>query len=94
MIEVLNQKRQLVISSLLLKLSAKNPHDFEGTLNAHQVLLDLTDNEVTFALLLQKDNLSRLIQAACDLTNVNQPYALGALASIIKEYPDNERQLT
>jgi hypothetical protein len=41
----------------------------------------------------QKDNLVALIAASCDLKNPNQGYAISILISIIKEYPDYERQI-
>ena len=92
--EVLNTKRQEVIVSLIDCLSAKNKEDFEACLNAHQVLTELTENEITFGKLIQRDNVVRLIEAACDLQNKqNQGYALSVLANIIKEYPDYERSL-
>lgn len=92
--DVLNQKRQEVIIFLIDSLSAKNKNDFEACLNANAILTDLTEHNVTFSKLIQRDNVIRLMEAACDITNSNQSYALSVLASIIKEYPDFERSIS
>jgi len=52
MADVLNVKRQEVISKLIDSLSAKNKDDFEACLNAHTVLTELTENELTFGKLI------------------------------------------
>lgn len=44
MLEILNQKKQMVVQTLIQRLSAKNP-SLEYCLNAHAILLELTDNE-------------------------------------------------
>jgi hypothetical protein len=92
--DILSAKRQEVIVSLIESLSAKNKDDFEACLNASTILTDLTEHNVTFSKLIQRDNVIRLMEAACDITNVNQSYALSVLASVIKEYPDFERSIT
>lgn len=90
---ILNQKRQEVYLSLIENLSIKNKNDFEACLNAHLVLTEICDNEVAFAKLIAKENIVKLIEAACDIGNVNQSYALAVLTYIIKEYPENERHI-
>jgi hypothetical protein len=69
--DTLNAKRQEVVVSLIENLSAKNKNDLEASLNAHLILTELTESEITFLKLVQKDNFLRLIQAACDIQNVN-----------------------
>lgn len=38
-------------------------------MNAHSILLELADNEQTFGKLVEKENLTNLIKAACDIGN-------------------------
>lgn len=91
MYEVLNQKKQEVVDFLISKLSYHNK-DLEQTMNAHSVLLELADNEQTFGKLVEKENLTNLIKAACDINNtVNQAYALNIIITIIREFPDYEK---
>jgi hypothetical protein len=94
MSDTLNQKRQEVYLSLIESLSAKNHSDVEACLNAHLILTELCDNEVAFGKLIIKENIVKLIEASCDIGNVNQAYALAVLTYIIKEYPENERHLS
>lgn len=53
MIEILNTKRQEVVANLIDCLGAKNKN-FEATLNAQLILLELTDNEHLFGKLVEK----------------------------------------
>jgi hypothetical protein len=53
----------------------------------------MADNETTFGKLVQKDNMSLLIKAATDTRNPNQGYALNILSTVIKEFPDYEKQI-
>ena len=92
MSDVLNQKRQEVITALISNLSGRNS-DFEACLNAHTILSEMTEQAVTFTKLIQREVVVKLIEASCDIMNANQGYALAVLASIIKEYPDFERSL-
>lgn len=63
-------------------------------MNAHMILVELTENETTFGKLIQRENVVKLMEAACDLQNTqNQSYALAVLTHIIKEYPDYERSI-
>ena len=58
------------------------------------ILIELTENETTFGKLIQRENVVKLMEAACDLQNTqNQGYALAVLTHIIKEYPDYERSI-
>jgi hypothetical protein len=68
MYKVLADKKQHVIEYLIHKLSAANK-DFEQCLNAHTILVELTDNENTYGKLVEKGNLILLIKAACDINN-------------------------
>lgn len=77
---------------MLSRLSIKNK-DLELCLNAHTILAELADNESTFGKLVQKENMSLLIKAATDTRNTNQGYALNILTTLIKEFPDYERQI-
>lgn len=64
-------------------------------MNAHTILTELCENEITFAKIIQKDNILRLVEAACDLHNhLGQSYALAVLTTVIKEYPDFERSIS
>ena len=92
MIEVLNRRRQEVVSVLIDRLGLKNK-DFENTLNAQAILLEIADNEMLFGKLVEQQNLTKLIGHACDIKNVNQAYALHVLATIVKEYPSQESNL-
>jgi hypothetical protein len=95
MVDTLNQKRQEVIVALIAQISSKNRDDLEAALNGHTILTELCENEVTFAKLIQKENIHRLVEAACDLHNsMGQSYALAVLAHVIKEYPDFERSIS
>lgn len=63
-------------------------------MNAHSILLELADNEQTFGKLVERENLTNLIKAACDINNtVNQAYALNIIITIIREFPDYEKQI-
>jgi hypothetical protein len=85
---ILQEKKQEVIQYLISRLSSKNT-DIEQTLNAHTILLELTDNDATYGKLVEKENLIPLIKAACDINNtLNQGYALNILINIIKEFPE------
>ena len=70
MSETLNAKKQLVVSTLINRLTSRNL-DYDLCLNAHTILLELADNESTFGKLAEKENLIPLIRAACDLRNPN-----------------------
>lgn len=61
-------------------------------MNAHSILLELADNDSTFGKLVEKENLTNLIKAACDIGNtLNQAYALNIIITIIREFPDYEK---
>jgi len=53
---------------LIHKLSSNN-RDIEECLNAHTILVELTDNENTYKKLVEKENLTILIKASCDINN-------------------------
>lgn len=93
MLEVLTERKGFVIQQLIQALSQRND-DFEKTLNAQVVLQELADNEATFGNLVESRNLLSLIQAATDIRNTqNQSYACNVLSTIIKEFPDYEKQI-
>ena len=71
MSDTLNQKRQEVVLALISNLSAKNKNDFEACLNAHTILSEMTEQAVTFTKLIQREVVVKLIEASCDITNVN-----------------------
>jgi hypothetical protein len=73
-------------------LTYKNK-DFEECLNAHTILLELADHDQTFGLLVCKENFTQLIRASCDVRNPNVAYALNILVTIIKEFPNYDRQI-
>ena len=66
--DILNEKKQEVVDFLINKLSYKNKN-LEQTMNAHSVLLELADNEQTYGKLVERENLTNLIKAACDINN-------------------------
>ena len=68
MYEVLKEKKQEVVAFLINRLTHYNK-DLEQTLNAHSILLELADNEQTFGKLVEKENLTNIIKAACDISN-------------------------
>lgn len=93
MFQVLETKKQEVIQYLIQRLSSKNP-DFEECLNAHSILIELTENEQTYSKLVEKENLTHLIKAACDINNIqNQAYALNVIIHIIREFPDFDKRI-
>jgi hypothetical protein len=95
MVEVLNRKRQEVLTTLIDFLGPKNS-DFEKCLNAHLDLLEVADssNEFIFGRLIEAGNVQRLINHACDMRNPNQAYTLNALSVIVKEFPNYENTVT
>jgi hypothetical protein len=68
MADVLNAKKQEVISTLIDNLSSRNK-DFEACLNAQLVLLELVDSDQLFPKLIEVANVKRLLAAACDIRN-------------------------
>lgn len=92
MTEVLTQKRQEVIATLIERLGTSNK-DYENCLNANMILTELSDNEQLFGKLVETQNVTRLIVHACDIRNPNQSYALSVLTSVFKEYPNYEQQI-
>lgn len=90
--DTLTEKKQMVVRTLLERLSSKN-RDFELCLNAYTVLHDMADMETTFGKLVERENMQLLIKAATDTRNVNQGYALNILTTLIKEFPDYERHI-
>ena len=90
---VLSQKKQEVVALLIQSLTAQNK-DVEKCLNAHYVLAELSDNENTYGKLVEKDNLTMIIRAACDINNEhNSIYALNIIIRVIKEFPDYEKKI-
>jgi hypothetical protein len=68
--EVLNQKRHEVIGVLIDRVGSKNA-DFENCLNAHLILMELTENETLFPFLIETQHISKLITNSCDIKNQN-----------------------
>jgi hypothetical protein len=68
MTDILNQKRQEVVETLMDRLGPANK-SFENCLNAHMVLAELSDNDQLFGKL--AENVQRLITHACNIGNVN-----------------------
>ncbi len=94
MLKTLNERRQEVVAGLIEKLGAKNLRDFESCLNANGILMELIESEQLYGKIVEGANLSKLIVNACDMRNPNQAWALNVLASVIKEYPNYENQLS
>jgi small nuclear ribonucleoprotein (snRNP)-like protein len=93
MYQVLQKKKQEVVEFLIQRLTIHNK-DIEQCLNAHAVMVELTDNENTYGKLVEKENLTSLIKAACDINNKdNQAYALNIIINIIKEFPDYDKRI-
>ena len=94
MIEVLKNRRQEVVAALIEKLSSKNLTDLESCLNAHTILSEMSDNDILFEKLVEKENLQKLINHSCDLKNPNQAWATNVLTNVIKEFPNYENQIS
>jgi hypothetical protein len=81
--QILNEKRQEVISTLIDSLGPKCA-DFESVLNAQAVLTELSDSKKIYKRIIDTRNIQTLINHACDISNRNQAYALNVLANILK----------
>ena len=89
---ILEEKKQNVVALLIHWISSKKV-DYEKCLNAHFILVELADHETTYGKLVQRDNLTALVRGACDFKNPYQAYALNVLTTIIREFPNFERQI-
>ena len=54
----------MVVSSLIEKLSSEND-DLHMTLNAHQALIDFSENESFFQVLIQPEMICRIVKVVC-----------------------------
>ena len=83
--EIFNHCRQEVITTLIDHLGPKNA-DLENTLNAQLVLTELVENKKIYKRITEGQNITKLINFACEMRNVNQAYALNVLTLILKEF--------
>ena len=79
--QVLKEKSTMVIHVLIDRLSYKNKEDLHMTLNASAVLQEFCENYSFFHLLVEPENLKKIVQVTCstDANKQNQPYALNFL---------------
>lgn len=92
---ILQKKSLSICLDLLDALSNKN-NDLEKTLNANTVLFEFCDNDHCFAMLTNPEVLNKLIKICCQATtNVTSlSYALNLLQTIIKEFGNNEKEIS
>jgi len=62
-------------------------------LNSNLILIDLTDNEVSYPFIGDPTILGTLIDASVDNHNPYSHYATNIVVNIIKEYPEHEKLL-
>ena len=89
--QILNEKRQEVIYTLIERLGPKCT-DFESVLNAQTVLSELSDSKKIYKRIIDTRNIQTLINHACDMSNRNQAYALNVLANILKQLGDYDHK--
>jgi len=89
--QILNEKRQEVISTLIERLGPKST-DFESVLNAQTVLTELSDSKKIYKRIIGTRNIQTLVNHACDISNRNQAYALNVLANILKQLGDYDHK--
>ena len=89
--QILNEKRQEVISTLIERLGPKST-DFESVLNAQTVLSELSDSKKIYKRIIGTRNIQTLVNHACDISNRNQAYALNVLANILKQLGDYDHK--
>ena len=68
--QILNEKRQEVISTLIERLGPKST-DFESVLNAQTVLSELSDSKKIYKRIIGTRNIQTLVNHACDISNRN-----------------------
>ena len=68
--QILNEKRQEVISTLIDRLGPKCT-DFESVLNAQTILQELADSKKIYKRIIDTRNIQTLINHACDMNNSN-----------------------
>lgn len=89
--QILNERRQEVIFSLIESLGPKGT-DFENVLNAQTVLCELSDTKKIYKRIISTKNIQTLINHACNMNNPNQAYALNVLATILKQLGDYDHK--
>lgn len=89
--QILNEKRQEVIYTLIERLGPKCT-DFESVLNAQTVLSELSDSKKIYKRIIDARNIQTLINHACDMSNRNQAYALNVYANILKQLGDYDHK--
>jgi hypothetical protein len=89
--QILNEKRQEVIHTLIERLGPKCT-DFESVLNAQTVLSELSDSKKIYKRIIDTRNIQTLINHACDMSNRNQAYALNVFANILKQLGDYDHK--
>lgn len=93
--EILNKKGQQIILALMDQLSTRNKGDLEVALNSHTILMEFTENDHCFNLLIAPEALTRLITVVCQgLTNPQLRYAMNLLTTIINEFSSTEKEIS
>ena len=82
----------MVIHTLIDRLSYKNKDDMHMTLNASAVLQEFCENYNFFHLLVEPENLKKIVQVTCstDANKQNQAYALNFLTQIINQFVEQD----
>ena len=93
--EILNKKGQQIILALMDQLSTRNKGDLEVALNSHTILMEFTENDQCFNLLIAPEALTRLIIVVCQgLNNPQLRYAMNLLTTIINEFSSTEKEIS
>jgi DNA replication protein DnaD len=92
---ILDKKGRQIVMSLLDTLSKSNQNELEKTLNANTILMEFCDSDHCFAMLTTPEALQRLIQICCQgqSNQMNLPYALNLLSTIINEFSNTEKEI-
>ena len=88
MYKVLQEKKLMVIGSLIDVLGHRNRDDIEDSLNATQILIEMVELEKTFEIFMMDgaEKVGTIIELAVDCSNQhNQQYLLQILVAICKQ---------
>ena len=90
--QVLKEKSQMVVNTLIDYLSIKNKDDLHKTLNACTILTDFCDNESFFQILTTPESIKRIVNVviSTDANAQNQPYALHFFTQLIMQFSEQE----
>ena len=88
--QVLKEKSQMVVNTLIDYLSIKNKDDLHKTLNACSILSEFCDNESFFQILTSAESIKRIVHVliSTDANAQNQPYALHFFTQLINQFSE------